>query len=230
MKTRTRKRADAELGTAASVPKSEITNPESIPTTNEQDKPNRVSFFVTPAGTPDFGRMHARTKSQLSELLRNKEVQKELGLTPEETRKIEEIGFGEDEANALLDVISSIDSVAASRIYKIPREITSQAFAFTPDHRKKINPTLTRVLNKWGPAVIKTWKDEIGLGIVLFSVLNSQVTLMHILENRRKRAESQAPPREKVTQMPAPSAPPAAPEEKPVAKEESVTESIALDA
>jgi len=52
-------------------------------------------------------------------------------------------------------------------------------------------------LNKWGPAIVKTWKDEIGLGIVFFAVLNAQVRFMHILDEQRKKNLPATP--EKVT-------------------------------
>ena len=175
----------------------------------EKDKPNRISFYVTSDRLPEWDRMHPRTITQLSELLKNKEVQEKLGisLAAGQAQEISEIGFGEDEANALLDLVASINSTAAARIYEVPAEITSQAFQFTPDHRRKITPPLTRVLNKWGPSILKTWKDEIGLGIVFFSVLNAQVRLMHILEEKRKKSQ----PRATVTEIPQP--------EKPIAEE-----------
>jgi hypothetical protein len=188
MKTRKRKPVAADID---STPGNANVNSDAAPVDStpesEREKPNRISFNVTPEGAPDWERMQPKTKTQLTEVLQNKAVQKELGISQEQAKQISEIGFGEDEANALLDLLGNIDSVAASKIYGIPGEITSQAFAFTPDHRKKINPPLARILNKWGPAMLKTWKDEIGLGIVFFSVLNSQVRIMHILEDKRKR-------------------------------------------
>jgi len=160
----------------------------------EKEKPNRISFNTTPEGAPDWERMLPKTKSQLTEILRSKAVQKELGISPEEAREAIEAGFGEDEANALLDLLSGINSVAASKIYGVPGEITSVAFKFSEDHRKKINPPLSRVLNKWGPAILKTWKDEIGLGLVLLATLNAQIRLMHMLEDRRKKNLPAQPP------------------------------------
>lgn len=228
MKTRKKKPPTFGADSEPVVPESQVNKEETVKSDGE--KANRISFFVTDEGLPDFARMQAKTKGQLSELLRNKAVQSELGITPEEAKKIEEIGFGEDEANGLLDFLSAIDSAAASRIYKVPREVTSVAFQFTPDHRKKINPALTRVLNKWGPAILKTWKDEIGLGIVLLSVINAQVTLMHILETRRQKASGPQSVPNKVTNI-SENAPPAPkPEEKPVAEKENVTETIGLNA
>jgi hypothetical protein len=190
---KTRKRASTQA-INASAPANPPAEPSAIDAAADSQKPNRISFNVTPDGSPDWNRMLPKTKEQLTELLKNKQVQEALGITPEEAKKPEELGFGEDEANALLDFLSPIFSFSASRFYGVPMDITSQAFTFTPDHRKKVNPPLTRVLNKWGPSLIKQWKDEIGLAIILAAILNSQVRIMHMLEDKRKRETPRRPP------------------------------------
>lgn len=184
MKTRKRKAVAPDMLVADST--AEISQAQSAPEASA-DKPDRISFYVGADGAPEWDRISPSTKEKLTSILQNAKVQKELGFNKEQAEAISKIGFDETEANALLDALSGIDSTAASMIYKIPGSVTSEAFAFTPDHRKKINPPLVRVLNKWGPAMLKTWKDEIGLAIVFFAVLNSQVRLMHILEEKRKR-------------------------------------------
>jgi hypothetical protein len=168
----------------------------------EREKPNRISFNVTPEGNPDWERMLPKTKAQLTDLLKSKSVQKELGITEQQAKEISEIGFGEDEANALLDLLQAIDSMGAAKIFGVPMQVTSEAFAFTLDHRKKMNPPLTRLLNKWGPSILKTWKDEIGFSIIFLSVLNTQVQLMHILEAKRRRLAPAPKPVTPISQAP----------------------------
>jgi hypothetical protein len=113
---------------------------------------------------------------------------------PKKSRKVVEIQpqeppivCGEDEANALLDVLQPICSMAASRIYGVDSKITSRAFQFTPDHRKRVNPPLIRVMNKWLPSMVKRWSDEIGLAIVLGAVVNSQIKVMQMLDAGEKQ-------------------------------------------
>ena len=116
---------------------------------------------------------------------------------PKKSKKVVEIQTpaeppivcGDDEANALLDLMQPICSTAASRIYGIDGKITSRAFQFTADHRKRINPPLVRVMNKWLPSMVKRWSDEIGLAIVLSSVVNAQVKVMHMMADAEKRAQ-----------------------------------------
>jgi hypothetical protein len=174
-----------------------LANEESLPA----EKLDRISFYVAQDGAPEWDRISPQTRERLTAILRNSKVQKELGVSQEEAKSISEIGFGEDEANALLDMLGGIDSMAASAIYKIPPEVCTQAFTFTSDQRRKINPPLHRVLNKWGPAMLKTWKDEIGLAMVLFATMNAQVRVMHVLEEKRKKNQ---PTRAMVTPIYAP--------------------------
>jgi hypothetical protein len=160
------------------------------------EKPDRISFYVSPDGSPEWDRISASTKEKLTAILKNEKVQRELGITQEQAKSISEMGFGEDEANALLDLLGGIDAMAASAVYKIPPDICSKAFTFSPDQRKKINPPLQRILNKWSPMILKTWKDEIGLAMVLLSTLNAQVRVMHMLDEQRKK---NTPPKPQAT-------------------------------
>jgi hypothetical protein len=105
----------------------------------------------------------------------------------------EEILLGDDEANALLDLLSRVEAFGASKIYKIPREITDRAFVFNELHRKKLNPPLIKVANKWAPYILKKWKDEIGLAIIFGSVINAQTRAMHMLNAQAKAAEKRPP-------------------------------------
>jgi hypothetical protein len=232
MKTRKRKPVALEVGFPATgnpPENSVIPDPELLPSPeSEREKPSRISFNVTPDGAPDWERMQPRTKTQLTELLQNKSVQKELGFTPEQAKKIEEIGFGEDEANALLDLLQGIDSIAASKLYGIPSEITSQAFTFSPDHRKKLGPVYARLLNKWGPAALKAWKDEIGAVVLTFAVINSQIRVMHILEEKRKKNVSPMSGPRSVTPISEPAQP--RPEEKSVAVDIDPLQNTSLNA
>jgi hypothetical protein len=95
--------------------------------------------------------------------------------------------FSEMEANALLDLLQGIEQPMASKIYGVPYEITRQAFVFTDDMRKRINPAMVKILNKWAPTILRNWKDELGFVLVFGSALNMQVQTMHHLESKRKK-------------------------------------------
>jgi hypothetical protein len=181
---RTKKKKISETGESP-IPVQGPVNGASIE--ESEKKTDRISFFVSDKGLPEWDRMHGATREQLIGILTNPDVREKLGLGKEGTKEIEEIGFSEDEANALLDFFQGVNSLLAARIYKMPREITNEAFKYTEEHRRKLNPPMVRLMNKWGPSIIKTWKDEIGFAILLFSVTNAQLTVMRLLEQKRQR-------------------------------------------
>jgi hypothetical protein len=149
-----------------------------------------IAYFVNDNGEIAWDRMRGATKDELREFVKRPDTRKNLGIEAESDslgRKPGEPEFAEDEANALFDLLQSIERIAASRFYKVPVEITSQAFTFTADHRKKLGPVYIRLMNKWGPLALKKWKDEIGAAILTLSVVNAQIQVMHILEEKRKR-------------------------------------------
>jgi hypothetical protein len=158
-----------------------------IASQEEREKANRVSFFVNDKGLPEWERVSPKTKAQLESILRDKSVQKELGITPEVAIALAGAEFGQDEAQALLDVIGGMSALAAGMIFKAPADICRQAYTYTPDHVKKLSPSMVRLMNKWGPAILKTWKDEIGFSLLMLSIWKIQFDTMNLLVEKRKR-------------------------------------------
>lgn len=149
-----------------------------------------IRYFVTPDGLPEFDRMQQKTREELKEFVGSETVRKGLGLVNVESQAaaISEVGFDEDEANALFDALGPINAFAASKMYGVKMEICLRAFTFTPEQRQKINPRTIRLMNKWGPSILKTWKEEIGAGIVMLAIINAQVRTMHLMVESEKRA------------------------------------------
>ncbi len=128
--------------------------------------------------------------------------------------------FGKDETDAIFDTLTTVQSVAASKMYGIPSEITRKAMEYDEFHRKKRAPRMERLLNKWAPLVVKNWKDEIGFGIVFLAVVNAQVKTMHAMNEKRKRIL----PQRGVTEISKPVEPP-----KPEPKTEPETKPVEVD-
>lgn len=147
----------------------------------------RVAFTVDEDGRIDLSRLQDKTKIQLREIFSKSSELEKLGISAPVARELSEIGFGEDEANAILNFITTIDAPIASRMYQVPKDICVEAFTFDDFHRRKLNPPMIRLLNKWGPSVLKTWKDEVGFALIMFSTLSAQVTAMNFLHEKRKR-------------------------------------------
>lgn len=189
---KTKKRYVAEVGnlpgfrkTAEETAREELREKEEDTSSSEYRPGSKIQITLKEDGTIDLESMRASTRERLEKALSNTSG---FSSVASPGAKGEDLSFGEDEANTLLDLMSAINAPAASAIYKIPSEITTKAFIFTPYHREKINPPLARVINKWAPSALKMWKDEIGLGIILVSTVNAQIRLMHILDEQRKRS------------------------------------------
>lgn len=158
----------------------------------------------TVEGKPDPSRMRETTKEKLRELYNNAEVLKAIGVVKKkESGGDGDLTIGSDEANALLDVIQMVKVPGATAIYKCSPAIAAQAFTDSELQRSKMTPHLAKVLNKWSPLILKTWKDEIGLAVVMLSVVNAQIRTMHILIDSQKAAPP--PPRVQPAPMPSPS-------------------------
>lgn len=159
----------------------------------ESDKKNndRISFYIDENGIPQWDRLSPRTTEQLKVIFGNKDSQAKLGFVPPTVKEVYEQGFDETEANALLDLLQIIKAAAASKMFEVPHEITSRAFTDTELQRSKQVKPITKLLNKWGPSLLKTWKDEIGAGIVFVSVTNAQVQMMKHLDAQRKKSQPQ---------------------------------------
>jgi hypothetical protein len=145
-----------------------------------------LRFFVADDGTVDFSRMQGKTVEDLKNFVRRPEVKKNLNLETAQTGGEKDEGFGTLEANALLDVLCGIEAPVASRLYGVPFDICHEAFQFAPEVRSKINPSMIRLLNKWAPLILKTWKDEVGFALVMGSAVNLQIQTMRLLEKKRK--------------------------------------------
>lgn len=193
-------KADAPIVDPLQTP-ADVDNDES---NSEVNKTARFSFSLTGDNKIDFESMRSKTKAQLAELLRDPLVIRELGFAPEAVEAtLESASFGEDEANALLDLLGVVNSFAAHRIFDVPHDITTQAFTFTPDHRRKLTPVYARLLNKWGPSFLKQYKDELGAAVLTATVLNVQVQKMRMLDAQRKqRLRPTAVPRTQPEPMP----------------------------
>jgi hypothetical protein len=146
-----------------------------------------LRFFVNEDGAIDFARMHGKTVEELKAFVKRPEVRKNLEIESSVSKEGEkDDGFGTMEANALLDLLSVIEVPVASKLYGVPIEVAREAFVFKPEVREKINPSMIKLLNKWGPAIAKTWKDEVGFVLVMGTALNIQIQTMHALESKRK--------------------------------------------
>lgn len=187
-----RKRIKLVHGKIVATDSPEETKPEETQSEKPADHPEifennrRVAFTVDSEGRIDVEKLQDKTKIQLKEIFSRPSELRKLGLSPSVSKQIADNEFGEDEANALLSFITMVDAPIAARLYNVPKSIAKEAFTFDDYHRSKLNPPMIRLMNKWGPSVLKTYKDEVGFALIMFSTLSSQVMVMNALEEKRK--------------------------------------------
>jgi hypothetical protein len=208
----------AENPTAQS-PEIPASNPTETKSPVQEISSSRLVLILNDSGEIDFGRLPEKTRDSLKSALHNPDVRKELGIIQEKSEKISgELGFDDDDANGFLDLLQGIDSFAASKIYGLPKDLCDKAYEFKDYHRKKINPRMIGLLNKWSPVILKNWKDEIGFAIVLTSTINAQVRTMHQMAAHQKALNPPPPnvtPISGATLERAPAAPAKQPEKTP---------------
>jgi|ERR1700761_2394975 len=187
MRTRKTKSESASKGaTESTAPLSQAT--EATAANSETVKTNeRISFYIDDNGLPQWDRISPKTVDQLRAIFESKDSHKKLGIAPPpDTKEAYEVGFDATEANALLDLLQIVKAYGASKAFDVPVDITTKAFTDTELQRSKMVPPIAKLMNKWGPSLLKTWKDEIGAGIIFVAVTNAQVQVMRHLEAQRK--------------------------------------------
>lgn len=137
--------------------------------------------------------MQEKARIQLREILQDPQTLKELGIELPQAPPTKPAAtgdgapsMGKDESGMLLDILSLINGSIAGRLYKVPPEVTREAFQYDDFHKRKLAPPLERILNKWSPYVLKTYKDEVGFLMLFCGTLNVQVKTMHVLEAQRR--------------------------------------------
>jgi hypothetical protein len=172
------------------TPSNDAPKPSSVPLSSDAPKENRSAseppgdprvalvYYKDADGNPDFARMQERVKENFRKFYENPNNRKMIGLITEEAKpgSAPDSGqlFGQDEVTVFYDGLQFVDAIIAAKLYGVPFDMAQDAFTFTEFQRQKLSGPSLRVLNKWGPKILAQWKDEIGLGIVLFSSVAAQ--------------------------------------------------------
>lgn len=221
------KPAQSEVRTPA-----EATKPAAKPANVEQsesasDPRVALVYYKDRDGKPDFVRMQERVKENFRAFFSDPDNRKGIGLVAAEPSKaaVSSDLFGQDEVEVFYNGLEFIDAVVASKLYGVPYELAAEAFTFDELQRRKLSGPTLRVINKWGPAILAKYKDEIGLGIILFSSVTAQTRKL-----KKLRREKSPEPANKVRSIsedkPATPAPRTTPEQ-PVAS--TASDSVDLE-
>jgi hypothetical protein len=166
MKTKLPK-TDAKTPPEISVP----ANPSAQPSVEE--KVARLSFALDSNGRPDWDKMHEKTRVKVKELMGDGASK-----TAVETAKVEV--FDPAWTGTMFDVIGKIEAFGAAKLYKIPQEIADRAFSYSQAEKDKLAGPTAKVINKYAPLWLETYKDEIALAglFVMITAMKFQMATM----------------------------------------------------
>jgi hypothetical protein len=164
----------------------EVLSENATKISEEISSDRKAIFYTEKNGEIVWDEMRPSAKESLRDFYMRNDVRKNLGITEE--KSVEDSSeFGKDEADGLLDLLQPVLAIGASKVYNVSYDITSKAYVFDDAQRKKINPRLIRLLNKWGPSIFKQYKDEIGCGVVLISAVAAQTKMMKFMDAQEKK-------------------------------------------
>ena len=153
-----------------------------------EEKAARLSFALDSNGKPDWDKMHEKTRVKVKELMGE-------GATKTATAPAVEV-FDPAWCGTMFDVIGKIESFAASKLYKMPSEIADRAFTYSQAEKDKLAGPTAKVINKYAPAWLELYKDEIalaGLFVMITAMKFQMATALMAQLNKTGALSPQAP-------------------------------------
>jgi hypothetical protein len=188
------------------------TSPAPLPDTTPAKPPraenDRLTIPLDKDGRPDFASMRDKTRERVRKVISDPAVARELGITPDAAPAAKVLP--RELTMAAVTMISQLETIIIARVTKAPAAIVLAVAPYTPEEKELIAPALENVLNKYSPAVLNKWSDEIALTVLLSTLT------MRKIEAVRAAAGASGPARGPAPVIQHPSAPaPAAPASEP---------------
>lgn len=151
----------------------------------------RISIALNEDGSIDMSRMRGDSKARLKEALQRPDVSAELlGRAPAPL-------FSDSDIATLLDGVSQIEQLIAKLLLRIPSDIASDCFAFSPLDKAMITPPAQGLLAKYAPAMLSANKDLIAFALIFTGIVRRQFDTAMMLQRERMeqlRKTAGAPP------------------------------------
>jgi hypothetical protein len=95
--------------------------------------------------------------------------------------------------DGLYDLFGKGLVAAAIRFKGVPPDIAQEAFPFTPSDKETLRKPTAKIINKYAPAWLVKYQDEIALTLMLVTVINAKIQLCNNLAASRRQTETPAP-------------------------------------
>ncbi len=156
----------------------------------EPEKTNRISIPLTKDGQIEWDSMREKTREKVKQLI---------GAPSGAPSAAPVEVFDPAWTGAMYDTIGKIESFAAVKLYKFTPEIADLAFAYTPAEKEKLAGPTAKVINKYAPAWLEQFKEEIALAMlfvtftaVKFQMASALMAQHNAMQSMKERA---TPPR-----------------------------------
>lgn len=183
MRTKPAKKNDTNLeGAKDSAAPAVPLNP-SAPAVEQEEKQARLSFPLDASGKPDWDKMHAKTRAKVKDLMGEGASR---GAVAAERVEV----FDPAWTGTMFDVIGKIESFAAAKLYKMPAEIADLAFTYSQAEKDKLAGPTAKVINKYAPLWLETYKDEIALAglFVMITAMKFQMATVLMAQAQKTGA------------------------------------------
>lgn len=203
------------------TPENPPATPQNTPANSKNDvsvapeERSGINWSVNPAtGKPDFSRMRPVIKERLKGLMSDPDTLRALGMD-----KAPEVSSGKAPApvqvfdpswcGSLYSAVGFLESVFAQKFFQLDPETAKKIFTYTPEEIEKLTGPTSTVLNKYAADWMITFKDEIALGMLFFSITAGKLIAAKMLSQMQIHAVPSAPAHPRPNGKEVPVAPPA---------------------
>ena len=132
---------------------------------------SRVAIPLTADGRVAVDRMRQGTRDQLVAMLRDPDLARALGLTPDATAT----ALPPAMILPVVHALSQLETIVVARLTGAPAEIVLRVAPYTPAEQEVLAPVIGNVLNKHAGAFLGRWGDEVALIALLVSLTTAKV-------------------------------------------------------
>lgn len=154
------------------------------------------SFYLGPDGKIAWEKMREKTRREFDDFLRRPDVAEKFGPKGVDSPNQPPPMFPPESLGIFFNILGGIEAFGAHRFAGISPDIAKRVFTYTDTERELLGPPLCKVLNKYIPAWMVKYQDEILLASLFLSITAQKIALAKAMEAawRSKKAATDAAP------------------------------------
>lgn len=173
----------------------EIKEPQAPASTRERFQ---LSFDLNEDGSPDLTSMRGRTKEKVQAFFSDPKFAAAFGAKPAGPASIDFFPQGPGEKypamiGSLYNMVGMIEAMAVQNIWKVPAPVAVRVFTYTEQEKEALAPPTVKVLNKYAPAWLIKYQDEIALANILLTITAMKIQTARALAKMGDTTPPQTP-------------------------------------